>query len=306
MSPASTEPTADQPHGGCLDRLRTASDQLSGARLHVVTAILEDPWAVRGLAITALAERLETSENAISRLTQSLGYSGYREFMNELVLDLGKSVGYPHLDASAALSTIEVEAELGVTHRVMNLEVQGLQDAANTIDVGRTEEVVGLLSRARTVLLLGTGTAAGLCQIMAYRLASIGCVATAASDPMVMLTEAHRLGEGDVAVILTFSGASRDSVLAAQHARQRGAQVVAITSKRGPAVSAIADVTLNLFSATLAQDVVEFCGRVAALALIEALATAVSEEGDETARRSMAELGELQTRLNTLPPGWRP
>lgn len=298
--------TTGERQGGCLDRLRAASETLTGARLHVVTAILEDPWAVRGLAITALAERLETSENAISRLTQSLGYSGYREFMNELVLDLGKSVGYPHLDASAALSTLEADDELGVVHRVMNLELQGLQDAAANVDLEQTAEVVRLLAGARTILLLGTGTAAGLCQVMAYRLASIGCVASATSDPMVMLTEAHRLGEDDVAVILTFSGASRDSVLAAQHARQRGARVVAVTSERERAVSAIADITLNLFSASLPRDVVEFCGRVAALTLIEALATAVSEQCDDSVRGSMAELGELQTRLNTLPPGWRP
>ncbi|MBZ2194669.1 MurR/RpiR family transcriptional regulator [Occultella gossypii] len=300
--PVLPDATVDR-NDGCLARLRTSASRLTGARQRVAVKILENPWAARGLSISALASHVGASENAISRITQAIGYSGYREFMQELALDLGKNMGYQHVDPAAAIEDI-AEGTAGVVRQVVKLEIDGMQDALANLDDSVLDEVVHTMVQARTILLLGTGTAAGLCQMLAYRFTSIGIAASWSSDPMVMLAEAHRTTTDDLVVLVSFSGYSRDTVFAGRHAREQGASVLAVTSDPQSAVAQIADTVLSIFSARLKNEAAQFSGRVAGLALLEAIATAVSWERGGTENASLAALGEAQTRLNTLPGDW--
>lgn len=312
-TPPAPGPAADEPSrpadAGCLSRLSTAILELTGVRRRVAEKVLADPWAVQGMSINRLAEWAGASENAISRLTNSLGYSGYREFMQALSMDLGKSLGYYHVHPAELVEQTESSDEgmLGLVRRVVGLEISCLQDTLANLSEPTLHHAVQALAQARHVTLIGTGTAAPLCHLGTYRLVSSGLSASWTADGMMMIAEMSRLGPDDVVLAISYSGRSRDTVQAATFARSRGARLVALSTNPQSPLANVADVCLTIFSARVSEENAQFGARVAGLALLEAIATAVSVERDTdgTGVAALKQLGAAQDRWNTLPTDWR-
>lgn len=291
----------------CLDRVRAARPQLSGARARVADAVLADPWQVRGVSIQVLAQMAGVSENAVSRFTHAVGYRGYREFALALSLDLGKTLGLYHshpvdlmLESRSTLS-----GPLDLVQRVMALEVECMQDTLANLSEPALRHVVSRLTEAPAVLLVGTGTAAPLCQMFSYRLASVGVPVTWTSDPMVMLAHVSRLREGDLALGISYSGKSRDTVQALRYAGERGVETAGLTANPQSPMGDVVNTSLTIFSSAVSRGTALFSARVAGLALLEAIATAVSEEKGGDVVAELEQLGATQARLNDLPADWR-
>lgn len=291
----------------CLERLRQARPELSGARAQVADTVLTDPWKVRGASIQVLAQMAGVSENAVSRFTHALGYSGYREFAQALSLDLGKTLGLYH--SHPVELVLESRAGLGgpldLVQRVMALEVECMQDTLTNLSEPALRHVVHRLAGAPAVLLVGTGTAAPLCHMFSYRLASVGVPVTWTADPMMMLAHVSRLSPGDLVFAISYSGRSRDTVQAMTYAKERGVETVGLTANPQSPIGDVSDASLTIFSSAVSHGTAQFGARVAGLALLEAIATAVSEEKAAGSTTELEELGATQTRFNDLPPDWR-
>lgn len=290
----------------CWARLTRVRPSLTGARAKVADTISADPWAARGASILVLAELAGVSENAITRFTHALGYKGYREFSQALALDLGKSVGLYHshpvdleLDGDS-----DDSGTLSLVRRVMAMEVECMQDTLANLSEGALDHVVTRLAEAPSVLLLGTGTAAPLCQMLTYRLASVGIDASWTSDPMVMLAQITRLKQGDLAMGISYSGRSRDTVQGLAYARGKGIETAALTAEPNSPVASVVDTLLTVFSPAVSPGAAQFSARVAGLALLEAIATAVSERRGPEAIRELNQLGASHSELNDLPTDW--
>src|SRR6201994_5113999 len=73
---------------GSFVRLQGAYSGLRAAEQRVADFILSHPDELIYLTVTELAERTNTSESTVVRLTQKIGYKGYQEFQIVLAGDL--------------------------------------------------------------------------------------------------------------------------------------------------------------------------------------------------------------------------
>jgi RpiR family transcriptional regulator, carbohydrate utilization regulator len=294
---------------GCLDLLRRALPTLTGVRHTVAEMILHDPWSLRGLSIVALAQRAGVSENAVSRLTHALGYSGYREFAQALSLDLGKNMGLHHahpVDALRRDGEPEPTGSMALVQRVVRLEIECMQDTLANLSEPALQNIITSLVEARHVVLVGTGTAAPLCQMLTYRLSSTGVAASWTNDPMIMLADVNRLNSEDLLLGISYSGRSRDTIQALNYGNSRGVPTFGITASPDGPISDVCRSVLTIFSSGLASGTAQFSARVAGMALLEAIATAVSVRRNGQDVPLLHQLSTAQSVLNDLPAGWRP
>jgi DNA-binding MurR/RpiR family transcriptional regulator len=289
--------------------LRSRLPALAGVRRKVAEAILQDPWAFRGLSIVALAQRVDVSENAISRLTHALGYSGYREFAQALSLDLGMTMGLYHahpVDALKHDGDDEPTGPMALVQRVVRLEIECMQDTLANLSQPMLENIVTSLADARHVVLVGTGTAAPLCHMLTYRLSSTGVAASWTNDPMMMLADINRLGGEDLLLGISYSGTSRDTIQALDYAKSRGVPTFGVTANPDGPITEVCQSVLTIFTPGLASGTAQFSARVAGMALLEAIATAVSVRRNGEDVPLLHQLSTAQRLLNDLPRGWKP
>ena len=96
-----------------LIRMREMYDSLSNSEKTVAKYILEDPSLVMQYNIRELAARLYVSPATVVRLSQTLGFKGYREFKQAMVYGLAQyeNNGKEHLSDIGRQDTIQEIAE---------------------------------------------------------------------------------------------------------------------------------------------------------------------------------------------------
>lgn len=296
------EERADQSRS-CLERVQEAQPRIRGARGKVGEYVLSAPWEARESSITELAQRSGTSENAVSRFVRTLGYASYRQFSQALSLDLGRSVALSYafpLDGLPQEGRQPEPSEQMVT-RVFRFEVACLEDTLANLDPEKVRQAVAALSEARQILLVGTSSAAPLCQMAQYRLSNAGLDAAWSADPMVMVSEASRLGPADVVLGISYNGRSRPAVETLAYARnERSAKTICVTAAHGAPILEQADIGFVVFGTAVPPAGARFSGRVAGLVLLEALITAVAAQKYIEMRPRLAEMNRAQRHINEL------
>jgi DNA-binding MurR/RpiR family transcriptional regulator len=162
-----------------------------------------------------------------------------------------------------------------------------VRDAGALVDPETFAAVVAAIAEARRVLFFGVGTSAPLCQDAAYRFSAIGVLAEAPADVHVQHVQARLLTEQDVAVIVSHTGSTRETLAAATAARDAGATTVAITSFAVSPLTEQVDHTVVAGSRELALRLEAMASRLAHLALLDALLVAVANRDEHRAASAL-------------------
>jgi DNA-binding MurR/RpiR family transcriptional regulator len=139
------------------------------------------------------------------------------------------------------------------------------------------------------------------------KLHRIGRVSFAWNDTHIMLTSAAVLRQGDVAVGISHTGATTDTVEALRTARQHGATTVALTNFPRSPISEVADLVLTTAARETTFRSGAMASRIAQLTVIDCLFIGVAQ------RHLSDAMGALEAtrdavgphRLETRPDGRR-
>ena len=235
-----------EPGAGPLARIRLALPELSAALQACGEFVLAHAWEARGLSIYEVATRSGVSTHAVHRLSRRIGYGGYREFSQALVLELGRIVGAAYA-VPVPLAQVLAEgidntrgtagAAAALVSQVLALEQTALQDTRRSLDPDSVARAVQALVRARHVLFVTVGAGQGVCQLAAYRFKVLGQRATCAVDLATVIPEIHLLESGDVVVGVSYHGSSRAVADGLAYARERELTTISITATTGSRVA---------------------------------------------------------------------
>ncbi len=112
---------------------------------------------------------------------------------------------------------------------------------ARELDWGVVGQLAQQLDHARRVLLFGAGRSGSTALAFAQRLNHVGVDAAVVGE-----STNRRIGEGDVVIVVSGSGATASAVTIATEAKATGCQVVAISSTRSSSLALLADVVVEL------------------------------------------------------------
>ncbi|MFW5419946.1 MurR/RpiR family transcriptional regulator [Nocardiopsis sp. CNT-189] len=233
------------PSPGTVLRIRALLPSLPPAEQRVAQRIVDDPERAAASSITQLAKDCSTSEATVIRFCRTIDFSGYRELRLALATEAGQARG-AGLSTRAAVGDIDPDDTLvTVVQKIAYTDARAVEDTAAQLDVDVLQTVVEALAAARRTDIYGVGASAFVGADLQQKLHRIGLASFAWADNHVMLTSAALLREGDVAVGVSHSGATIETVQALAEARARGATTVAITNFPRSPISESADHVLT-------------------------------------------------------------
>jgi DNA-binding MurR/RpiR family transcriptional regulator len=226
-------------------RLRALMPSLAPAERRVAQRVLDDPQSVAASTITELAERCATSETTVIRFCRAVGFTGYPALRLTLATELGRAQRDPS-SARGLGGDIRPGDDLDqVVEKIAFADARAVEETAQQLDVQELHAVVEGLVTAGRVDVYGVGASAFVALDFQQKLHRIGRVAFAWADPHIALTSAALLRPGDVAVGISHSGATRDTLDALALARGRGATTVALTNFPRSPLAEVADHVLT-------------------------------------------------------------
>jgi len=234
----------------------------------VVEVILGAPDVVADSSVSEVARLAGTATSTVVRACKSAGFSGFHEVKLGLLSDLALRRPDP-LTQLQELGTGTTPEE--TVRVVMRLSAAALESAAATVDAPAFARVVSKISSASRILVVGLGTSMAPAQDAAYRLRILGFNATAPSDSYSLEIQASQLDGGAVCLVVSHSGATKDSLLVAQTAKQVGAYVALISSFMQSPIAELADAVLVAGGPKQGFRLESMSSRLCHLALIDAL-----------------------------------
>lgn len=290
---------------GPLVRIRSLLPGLARAEQRVAKVVLEDPSAVARRSITEVALAAGTSETTVTRFCKAIGVGGYPQLRIALAEDTARAHAR---DGGSPGGDIESDDDLlSVVRKVGFADARSVEETASQLDINELAAVIDAVANAGRIDIYGVGASSFIAADLQQKLHLIGKVAFAWSDTHVMLTSAAVLGVGDVAIAISHSGATTDTVETLRVARESGAVTVAVTNFPRSPITAVSDHVLTTATRETTFRSGATSSRIAQLTVLDCLFIGVARQDSEAATRALdATRGAVVTRrLGVRPDGRR-
>ncbi|NUP81129.1 MAG: MurR/RpiR family transcriptional regulator [Nonomuraea sp.] len=263
--------------GTLLIRLRAAMPALRPSERRIAEVFTGDPAAAANLSIAEIAARCATSTTSVVRFYQRMGYAHYKDFR----IDLTRAAAREEL---ARPNLPEVSGDIdrhdsleGIVSKVATNETLSIADTARSLDMDALARAVSLLLDARRIDTFGVGASALVGLDLQQKLSRIGRTAINWHDAHSAWTSAATLDRSCVAVAVSHTGATVDTVEFLTIARRSGAATVAITNFLGSPLTETADVTLTTAARETPFRSGALGSRIAQLMVVDCLFTGVAQ-----------------------------
>ncbi|MFZ4896092.1 MurR/RpiR family transcriptional regulator [Plantibacter sp. Mn2098] len=215
---------------GVTNRIRSRLPEMSDVMTRIATYLLAEPAAPLTLTIGELATESGVSAATITRFCRLIGYSGYAPFRVDLAKDFGRSTAREswQIDIGRAFSPDDPAGD--VLSTLLNAHTRTLRETASAIDMPVVQRISKRIAASRNVDIYGVGGSAMLAGEMQARLYRIGVSTHAWSEVHAGLTSAAIQGPESVAIGISNTGRTDETIQMLREAGRSGALTIAITN----------------------------------------------------------------------------
>ncbi|PZX10533.1 RpiR family transcriptional regulator [Palleronia aestuarii] len=214
-----------------LKRILDMTRDMGAAETRIAEYAASHPDEVMHMSMAALSRACGVSDPTIMRFCRRLGFDGYQEFKINLAQTLVPAAPFEYEQITA---TDSVE---NVVRKTCRNSLNAIQRAQVDLVPAQIAEAGEVLARATWTGIYATGISevTGLDAEHKFQRLAMRCAAVIGRKKQWMQAEQSRPGE--VVLIFSQSGATRQMVEVASAARAGGARVVSVTAEDSPLAS---------------------------------------------------------------------
>jgi DNA-binding MurR/RpiR family transcriptional regulator len=226
----------------------------------IADCVLADPEKVLTSSIAQLKDASGASVGAIVAFCRRVGTAGFAEFKIALARDLAQS-GLPG-------GQLENGSQL---EKVFQVHSQSLLETVQINPSSQFERIAQLIDKSRRVELFSIGLSYPVAYTAYCKFLLLGLQASAHFDSHIQLIAATQLEKGDVAIGISLSGTTRETVQCLQVAKSKGAATICLTNAMKSPITEHSDHCLYATPSEIKYFQAPLASRVTQLALIDAL-----------------------------------
>ena len=274
--------------------IRTGMDGFSKGQKRIAKYILSDYDKAAFMTACRLGQIAEVSESTVVRFAAQLGYDGYpamQKALQELIR--GKLTSIQRIEASG-----EQMSGGDIAGSVMQRDMETIRSTIERMDRAEFDLAVEKLVEAKHIYPLGVRSSSFLAGYSNFYFHLIFNNVTLVQSPAAgeIFDQMLHIGPGDVLVGISFPRYSKIAVNAVHFARDRGADVIAVTDSKMSPLYKMASASLLVSS-----DMISFVDSMAApVSLLNALILAVGQQKSAETSETFSELERVWSRYGVF------
>lgn len=257
---------SDSRYMNTLDKIRSHLELLSKSERKVAEVILASPQTAIHSSIATLARMADVSEPTVNRFCRRLDTKGFPDFKLHLAQSLAN--GTPYVNRNVE----EDDSVDSYTSKIFESVMASLDTVKANLDIAAINRAVDLLTQAKKISFFGLGASAAVAHDAMNKFFRFNIPVVYFDDIVMQRMSCMNSGEGDVVVLISHTGRTKNLVEMAHLARENDATVLAITSRDTPLAQA-ATLPLLLDVPEDTDVYMPMVSRIAQLTLIDVLAT---------------------------------
>ena len=217
---------------------------MPSAMARVADYLLHNPQAPLTLSIGELAERAGTSAATVTRFCRTIGYSGYVELRVSSATDVGRSTTLDSWATGIGRTFGPDDSPEELLRILIGSHTRMLREATSAIDLAVMTEVSRRIALSTHVDIYGVGGSAMLADELQGRLYRIGVKTYAWAEVHTGLTSAAIQDERTVAIGISTTGRTDETIQMLAEAGRAGALTVAISNNPTSPLAELADLSI--------------------------------------------------------------
>ena len=191
----------------------------------VADYILRNIQDVMYMSITDLAIACDVGESSIFRFCKSLDLKGYQEFKIVLAHSLSSEQDMISLYNDVSLT----DSLEDLPSKILTKNIQALKETSEFIQKEEIAKVVHWMVQAQRIYFFGVGSSLITAMDAKNKFMRITNKTECSIDAHLQMMNAALMTENDVAVIISYSGSTKDIIELAKVAKNKNAKIVALT-----------------------------------------------------------------------------
>jgi len=270
-----------------IHNMESKLDEFSKGQRKIAEYILKNYDKAAYMTAAKLGKTAEVSESTVVRFANEMGYEGYPELQRALQNFVRTKL--------TSIQRVEVSNKLignaDLLDKVLLSDADKIRHTLEELDRGVFRAAVTKIANAKHIYIIGMRSSSSLAGFLFFNFQmifeNIKLVQTTSGSEM--FEQIMRIGEGDVMIAISFPRYSKRIINAVEFARNKGANVIALTDSK---MSPIAQYATELLTAQ--SDMASFVDSlVAPLSIINAIIVAVSREKQEELGVNLKKLEEI-------------
>ncbi|MBX9138376.1 MULTISPECIES: MurR/RpiR family transcriptional regulator [unclassified Clostridium] len=207
-----------------LQYIKQNYDKFTDREKLIADYLLLENIKIVDMSAKEIAEATKTSAPTVVRFAKKLGFSSLNEMKIKLSISLNekKSNGeFKYLDKDLSTRSI-VNGVKSSIHSIID-------ETVDLISEEELDKAVELLTNAKTIYIFSVGVSSLVGLDFYYKLSRINKRCIVHEDTHLQVTSSVLMQEGDVAVVISYSGETKEVLLCAKNARENNVPVIGIT-----------------------------------------------------------------------------
>ncbi len=209
---------------GIFAKIKSGYNNFSISEKKVAEYVLKNPGEVPFQSVYDLARSIGVSVPTVTRMTKKIGYQSFKKFKVELAVDTSSTI----VDIYSEINPQDKDEDLA--RKVFSSNIQALEDTLKIIDFNDLSKTAKCISSAKRTVFFGVGGSGLVAMEAALRFSHLDVQAEAYCDPLQMLVQAKRLKENCIAVGISHSGRTKQTIQALSVARRSKAVTAGISN----------------------------------------------------------------------------
>ena len=275
-----------------LEQIRARLPQFSKAQKRIAHYILEHYEKAAFMTAARIGSTIGVSESTVVRFAAEVGCDGYPQLQKAL-----QEIIRNRLTSVQRMEITSDQIDRGnVISKVLSMDIERIKHTMEELDTQSFDLAVQKIIHARRIYIIGVRSAASLASFLQFYFNHIfdSVILINTSSTSEMFEQLFRISDQDVLISTSFPRYSQRTLKAAKYAREKGADVIALTDSISSPLYSVANISLLARS-----DMASFVDSlVAPLSVLNALAVAVGLEKQDEIRQTYAQLERIWDQYN--------
>ncbi len=222
--------------------IRTSYNTFTKSEKRLADYILKNRDDIVLMSITELAQESLVAESSIFRFCKRMDLKGYQEFKITVAQSThGDGKKFNHELGLEMLLDDSLEV---MASKVRHTNISALDETHALLNYEDVETIVDAMVKAQRVRFFGVGSSLMTAMEGQNKFLRIMNKAEVSFDSHLQAMAASMMNEQEVAIVISYSGQTKDAIEVAKIAKETGALVVAITRFSKSPLTAYSDITL--------------------------------------------------------------
>lgn len=265
----------------------------------IVDYVLQNPDFVLSATSQELADITYTSSSSVVRLCQKLQCKGFNDFKIKYASE--KEQNYfeqKYIDANFPFK--KGDDIKTIAKNISNLNIESIQETMSLLDEDTYEKAINLLYNAEIIDIYGVSINLQLAHDFKYKLSRINRRVEIQSFQQQQLLNAARSTPNHCALILSYTGETKEVLEVLEMLRPTKTPIICITSMGNNSLAQASDLVLNIVSKEkLYSKIGQFSSRTSILMVLDFLYAGIFEKDYINNIEYLIKINKRITKINS-------